>query len=64
MCIRDRGEVRRDEFPDDVERAWQEPYGDRRQEIVFIGIGMDEDQIVSELEACCIRPEERRNIET
>ena len=60
----EQGEVRRDEFPDDVERAWQEPYGDRRQEIVFIGIGMDEDQIVSELEACCIRPEEHRNTET
>jgi G3E family GTPase len=47
-------------WPDDPEwRArvlaqWEEPYGDRRQEIVFIGIGMDEAAMRRRLDACLL----------
>lgn len=51
-------------WPDD-ERAhayarsrWAEPFGDRRQEIVFIGAGIDWPQLKSRLDACLIGTEE------
>lgn len=37
---------------------WQEPYGDRRQELVLIGIGMDEAQLRARLDECLLRDEE------
>ena len=47
-------------WPDD-ERArayakanWQEPFGDRRQEIVFIGAGIDWPQIKARLDSCLV----------
>ena len=40
---------------------WQEPHGDRRQEIVFIGVGMDEPALRRQLEACLLTPEELRS---
>jgi G3E family GTPase len=39
---------------------WQEPYGDRRQEIVFIGIGMDEKALRRRLDACLLTEAEMR----
>ena len=37
-----------------IARHWTEPFGDRRQEIVFIGAGMDEAAIRARLDACLI----------
>lgn len=37
---------------------WEEPYGDRRQEIVFIGLNMDKDSIVEILDKCLLTEDE------
>jgi G3E family GTPase len=33
---------------------WEEPFGDRRQEIVFIGAGMDRDDLIRQLDGCLL----------
>ncbi|AZL59434.1 GTP-binding protein [Tabrizicola piscis] len=38
----------------EVARKWQEPWGDRRQELVFIGHGMDEADLRAKLDAALI----------
>ncbi len=43
-----------------VEDLWLEPYGDRRQEIVFIGVDMDEAAIRRNLEACLLTDAEMK----
>ena len=45
------------DFDDHVRKYWTEEYGDRRQEIVFIGLSddMDEKHIRSELDQCLIK---------
>ena len=53
-------------WPDDPEwrrgvmANWREPFGDRRQEIVFIGIGMDEAALRKRLDACLLTQDEMR----
>jgi len=37
-----------------MEERWQEPWGDRRQEIVFIGAGIDWTQLRSRLDDCLL----------
>lgn len=37
-----------------LDRNWEEKFGDRRQELVFIGAGMDEASLRARLEACLI----------
>lgn len=57
------------QWPDD-ERAhayarsnWAEPFGDRRQEIVFIGAGIDWPMLKSQLDACLIPKEQGDDLE-
>ena len=35
-------------------REWQQPYGDCRQELVFIGQNVDEARVRGELDACLL----------
>lgn len=52
--------VDRDQWPEQeewramLERYWDPVFGDRRQELVFIGAGMDEAALRSELDACLV----------
>ncbi|KQI72948.1 4-hydroxytetrahydrobiopterin dehydratase [Loktanella sp. 5RATIMAR09] len=52
--------VPRDRWPDDdsarayAAQHWSEPWGDRRQEIVFIGAGIDWPAIKARLDACLL----------
>jgi G3E family GTPase len=51
-------------WPDDpealaeIEAIWEEPYGDRRQELVLIGMGMDEAALRARLDACLLSDQE------
>lgn len=54
------------EWPDDpairaeIDSVWDPGCGDRRQEIVFIGVGMDEAAIRETLDACLLTTDEMR----
>ena len=43
---------------DDIRKNWEEPYGDRRQELVFIGTEIDKQDIKNRLETCLLTDEE------
>lgn len=43
---------------DFIRKNWKEPFGDRRQELVFIGTAIDKDLIQSRLEDCLLTDEE------
>jgi len=42
------------EYLDDIESQWEEPYGDCRQELVFIGQNVDANKVCMELDACLL----------
>lgn len=42
------------EIQAEIARRWAEPWGDRRQEIVFIGVGIDRDAICAKLNAALV----------
>jgi len=41
-----------------LKRHWHEPYGDRRQEIVFIGVEMDKERLTAALDAAILSDKE------
>ncbi len=62
--------VPKERWPDDesarayMSANWQEPWGDRRQEIVFIGSGIDWSEIRARLDACLLSETLANNIST
>ncbi|WP_031432555.1 zinc metallochaperone GTPase ZigA [Methylomarinum vadi] len=42
------------DYLDDIESQWEEPYGDCRQELVFIGQNVDAKKVCMELDACLL----------
>lgn len=43
-----------EEYLSDIESQWAEPYGDCRQELVFIGQNVDAEKVRRELDACLL----------
>ena len=47
-----------EELIEDIRKNWRDPYGDRRQELVFIGTDIDKGDIQNRLEACLLTDDE------
>jgi G3E family GTPase len=46
------------EYLASIEKQWVEPFGDMRQELVFIGQGLDQESITSALDDCLLSEDE------
>ena len=53
-ALRERGVISAAEIPPAAKIRWEEPHGDRRQELVFIGAPLDEASVRAELERCLV----------
>ncbi|WP_020168098.1 MULTISPECIES: zinc metallochaperone GTPase ZigA [Methylotenera] len=42
----------------EIKNRWQEPFGDRQQELVLIGIDMDKAALIAEFDRCLLTPTE------
>jgi len=59
IAMLDRADIAEDpELAALAAESWVEPYGDRRQEIVFIGVKLDRTQIEAGLDACLLTGDE------
>ncbi len=56
--------VPKDNWPEDqeslsaIDESWEEPFGDMRQELVFIGQGLDKEKVIASLESCLLTDED------
>ena len=46
------------EYLDSIAKQWVEPFGDMRQELVFIGQGLDQARMTRALDNCLLSEEE------
>ena len=51
------------ENQEEIEKDWDKVYGDRKNEIVFIGQNMNEDLIRSHLEGCLLSEDDLKNLD-
>ena len=58
LHIEDAGGWQEDSDGQDSETDWDPEYGYRRQEIVFIGMKMDQEEICRELDGCLLNEKE------
>lgn len=46
------------DYLDAINDIWQEPYGDMRQELVFIGQGLEQEKLIARLSECLLTEDE------
>ena len=47
-----------EEYLASIKNLWVEPFGDMRQELVFIGQGLDKEKMIQALDNCLLNEEE------